>query len=567
MVDRPGRRGAGGRHRPRDDRGRPRAAVERSRRAGRPHRRDPRIPGCDRARGADRPGDARDRHRAGGHDDAHRAVPRLHADRDDRLRQRRPRGLARARGAEPLGGRARRAPRPAVARGAARGGRRARRGRPPALGLVGGGRGDPRRRAPPLRRPVQAAPHRLRRRALPDPRARRSRRARRRASPSCSRRSPASGRTSCSRTSSCSSTTTRARRGAPRPARRAAPARAGGGRLHRHAVGARRRARASARTPGCCPPPSRTTCTRSRAGWSPSCSRGAGPPRSYAAGTLRERLGLGAAPRTATPHEQAPDPPRRPLPGREQHDGVERPGVRQPHRLRVLRAPGPDRRAREVRLLLPRRGPEPARARRPRARPRRRGAPRVVHDPRRARRGDRAHRPHGDAHRDVPRALRARPRAGHPRPPLRRPRGVEPRDVDRRAHRPQLQPRRLPRLRGPLRARRASCSSRPRSSGTPGRRATSSPTPRPAGSSHGPTPGRSPSTASRSTSRDASRCRGPRRAARSSSRRATPTTAASSPPSTPTASSRATAAWRPGARSTRTSSRGCRPTGASPASC
>ena len=59
---------------------------------------------------------------------------------------------------------------------------------------------------------------------------------------------------------------------------------------------------------------------------------------------------------------------------------------------------------------------------------------------------------------------------------------------------------------------------------TPGRRGTSSPTPRAAGSSHGPTPGRSPSTASRSTSRDASRCPAARRAARSSSRPATPTT-------------------------------------------
>ena len=287
LVDRPGRRGAGGRDRPRDDRGRPRAAVERSRRAGRPHRRDPRLPGRDRARGADRAGDARDRHRAGRHDDADRAVPRLH--------RRSRRSTTSAAAARP-GSRAwRRATgRPRTPGGA--GCRRARccvRRRAEHVEVVrrlwdslGGGRGDPRRRAPPLRRPVQAAPHRLRRRALPRSAGRRSRRARRRASPSCSRPSPASGRDLVLEDLVVFlDDDAGPRRGAPRPARRAAPASGpADGRLHRHAVGARRPARGAPARPGCCRPPSRTTCARSRAGSSPSCRRGAGPPRSLRCG-------------------------------------------------------------------------------------------------------------------------------------------------------------------------------------------------------------------------------------------------------------------------------------------
>ena len=41
--------------------------------------------------------------------------------------------------------------------------------------------------------------------------------------------------------------------------------------------------------------------------------------------------------------QEEADPPRGALPGRQQHDGVERPGVGQPDRLRVVRAPGPAR--------------------------------------------------------------------------------------------------------------------------------------------------------------------------------------------------------------------------------
>ena len=69
---------------------------------------------------------------------------------------------------------------------------------------------------------------------------------------------------------------------------------------------------------------------------------------------------------------------------------MERPGGRQPDRVRLVRPPRPDRRARQVRLLLPRRGAAPARAARPDPRPRRRRPPRHLHGAGRARR---RHRP------------------------------------------------------------------------------------------------------------------------------------------------------------------------------
>ena len=110
-----------------------------------------------------------------------------------------------------------------------------------------------------------------------------------------------------------------------------------------------------------------TASTCSSTAWCRSCAS-RGPFRSvYAGSTLRDHLGL-ARPANryrGVEHDEA-DPSRRALPGREQHDGVERSHVGQPDRLRVVRAPGADRRARQVRLLLPRRRPAPARA--PRAR-------------------------------------------------------------------------------------------------------------------------------------------------------------------------------------------------------
>ena len=66
-------------------------------------------------------------------------------------------------------------------------GRRLRRGAAPAVGQLGGRRGDPRRRHRPVRRPREAALHRLRGRALLASAARRSRRARRRGSRSSPR--------------------------------------------------------------------------------------------------------------------------------------------------------------------------------------------------------------------------------------------------------------------------------------------------------------------------------------------------------------------------------------------
>ena len=146
--------------------------------------------------------------------------------------------------------------------------------------------------------------------------------------------------------------------------------------------------------------------------------------------------------------------PRRPLPRREQHDRVERPRVRQPDRVRLVRPPGADRRAGPLRLLLPRRGPAPARAARPHPRPRRRRAARHAHVLAALAARHHPPRPGRHAQRHVPRALRAGPPAGDARPPLRRPGGVERRHVVRRLHRRELPPRRLPRLRRPLRARR-----------------------------------------------------------------------------------------------------------------
>ena len=124
---------------------------------------------------------------------------------------------------------------------------------------------------------------------------RRSRRARRRASPSCSRPSPASGPTSCSRTSSSSSTTTR-RRAAERRDRLDA--------LHPlgpaadvftgtpSALADVLEERPHTRLLPAAIPHDLHAITR---GLVPELQSRGRVPRSYAAGTLRERLGLGAA--------------------------------------------------------------------------------------------------------------------------------------------------------------------------------------------------------------------------------------------------------------------------------
>ena len=98
-----------------------------------------------------------------------------------------------------------------------------------------------------------------------------------------------------------------------------------------------------------------------------------------------------ATPRRSTPMTKPAKQihPRRPLPRREQHHGLERPDVRQPDRLRLVRAPRPDGRAGQVRLLLPRRGAATARAPRADLRPRRRRPARHAHGARRAGRGHR----------------------------------------------------------------------------------------------------------------------------------------------------------------------------------
>ena len=131
---------------------------------------------------------------------------------------------------------------------------------------------------------------------------------------------------------------------------------------------------------------------------------------------------------------QAGDP-RRLLPRREQHDGVERPRVQEPDRVRVVRPPGQDGRAGQARLLLPRRGTAAARAARQDPRPRHGGPPGHAADPRRPGRHHHPPRPGRHPQRHLPRALRAGPPAGHARPAVERPGGVERGDVVGRLHR------------------------------------------------------------------------------------------------------------------------------------
>ncbi|CAA9223383.1 MAG: putative FMNH2-utilizing oxygenase, partial [uncultured Actinomycetospora sp.] len=164
------------------------------------------------------------------------------------------------------------------------------------------------------------------------------------------------------------------------------------------------------------------------------------------------------------------DPPRRPLPRGQQHHGLERPGVGQPHRVRVVPALRADRGARQVRLPLPRRGPAPARAGRADLRPRRHGPPRQRRDPAGAGRRHRADRPgrHGQLH--VQRAARRRPQARDARPPLRRAGGLERGHELGRVHRRELPPRRLPAQGQALPARPGDARHRPGAVGLVGRR-------------------------------------------------------------------------------------------------
>ena len=162
--------------------------------------------------------------------------------------------------------------------------------------------------------------------------------------------------------------------------------------VHRHGRRARRphrgvarvsasRASASAR------PSTASTCRRSSTTSCPSCSAG----RCSGATTARRRCASGSAspdPPAATRGARdddgsaaQADHPRRPLPGRQQHERVERSRRPEPGRVRLVRPPRPDGRAGEVRLLLPRRGSPAARAAGQDPRPRRRRAPRHAGDP------------------------------------------------------------------------------------------------------------------------------------------------------------------------------------------
>ena len=163
----------------------------------------------------------------------------------------------------------------------------------------------------------------------------------------------------------------------------------------------------------------------------------------------------------STPREEA-DPPGRALPGRQQHDRLERPGVRQPDRLRLLRALRADRRARPVRLPVPGRGPAAARAPRPDPRPGRRRPPGHAHRAERDRRGHHPPRARRHHQHHVQRAVRAGPPVRLPGPPLRRARRLEPGDQLGRVHRGELPARRLPAARAALRPGPGDPGRRPR---------------------------------------------------------------------------------------------------------
>ncbi len=139
-----------------------------------------------------------------------------------------------------------------------------------------------------------------------------------------------------------------------------------------------------------------STSSRSSTASCPSCSG--------AARSAPRTTGGRCAPASASPARPAATPPRRCRRERRVHDRASRsssrayfpgvnnttvwsdPAVRQPDRVRVVRPPRPDRRAGQVRLLLPRRGAAPARAARQDPRPRRRRPARHADGAGRARR-------------------------------------------------------------------------------------------------------------------------------------------------------------------------------------
>ena len=170
ILDRPGQRSRTGPAGLRHHRRRPHPAVRRppaGRRANRPRprptgRRTDRLPG----------GTPHQPHRAHSHGDhhAHRTLPSVEGHRHARLRQLRSGrnpgagvGDAAPDAAGGISGRRRVSPTATVC---LRRGRRLRRSAASAVGQLGGRRGDSRRRDWPVRRPKQAALHRLRRRLV-----------------------------------------------------------------------------------------------------------------------------------------------------------------------------------------------------------------------------------------------------------------------------------------------------------------------------------------------------------------------------------------------------------------
>ena len=158
------------------------------------------------------------------------------------------------------------------------------------------------------------------------------------------------------------------------------------------------------------------------------------------------------------------------LPGRQLRHRLEGSRVRLADRLRIVPAHRPDRRARTVRRVLPRRGPAAARAPRPPARPRRRRPARRADRAGRPRRGDHQHRAGRHPEHHLQRSRRPGPPAVHPGPALRRPRRLEHRHHRQRLDRRQLPPRRLPRPRGPVHPRRGLRGNRQADLGRLGRR-------------------------------------------------------------------------------------------------
>ena len=204
-------------------------------------------------------------------------------------------------------------------RRAVRRGRRLRRGPPAAVGQLGGRRRDPRRRHRPVRRPRQAALHRLRGPLVLGARARRSPRGRRRASrssprwPTQHRAVPAGRRAAPTSASSPRTTPPRPRdhRRDPR-GRRRQPARAGS-RLHgvRRPGGLPRRRR---RTGGARAPASGSTSSRASAVRQRRARSSPAPPGELAdllqdwqaAGLAGFRLRPAALPHDLTPDHRRP---------------------------------------------------------------------------------------------------------------------------------------------------------------------------------------------------------------------------------------------------------------------